>query len=184
MVVYAGNWDRPCLDCGKTPADGVQFRGYPKPGDDRFYRKGSCIECLRLRVKEHDAVNPEQAKARSARAQANRDWAADHTRRKDRDPDYNRRRNIKAMFGISLEEYEQRFYAQGGTCDICSAPLHLKGENDDPRAVLDHNHATSVIRSFLCGPCNVLIGMSRENEYTLLNAVSYLSKFRCERAAI
>ena len=42
MVVYAGNWNRPCLDCGKTPADGAKFRGYPKPGNDRHYRKGSC----------------------------------------------------------------------------------------------------------------------------------------------
>lgn len=133
------------------------------------------MDCLRARVKKHTEQNPEQAKARWARAQANRDWAADHTRRKDRDPEYSRRRNIKNSFGITLEKYREHFEQQGPHCGICERAIHVDGPYNEDKAVLDHDHKTGELRSFLCPRCNVMIGMATDCPDILEKGATYLA---------
>src|ERR1700681_544629 len=36
-----------------------------------------------------------------------------------KDPNFHRRKNLKRQYGITLEECEQRFAAQGNACAIC-----------------------------------------------------------------
>src|SRR5690606_30283848 len=68
----SGDWSRPCLDCGKVPADGAEFNSYvDKKG--KHYRKSYCVPCCRQRSRNHYKRNPEQAKAREKR-RTPRDW--------------------------------------------------------------------------------------------------------------
>jgi hypothetical protein len=78
------------------------------------------------------------------------------------DPNYRRRRDLQARYGITLEQYFAMLEQQGGGCLIC-------GATDDGRGKalhVDHDHAccpgrTSCgrcVRALLCSPCNTAVG--------------------------
>lgn len=60
---------------------------------------------------------------------------------------------ILRVYGITEEDYERRFAAQGGRCEICGgepkggAPLFI-----------DHDHLSGKVRGLLCSKCNLRIG--------------------------
>lgn len=61
-----------------------------------------------------------------------------------------------------------------GKCQICgSESAHHKNG-----WALDHCHATQKFRGILCQPCNCLLGFAKENLQTLLNSVTYLTRFK------
>lgn len=85
----------------------------------------------------------------------------------------------KAKYGVTIEWYEETLAAQGGVCAACGTV--------DPRApggvfVIDHDHGCcpgkktcgECIRSLLCGPCNLVLGLTQESEQVLLAIISYL----------
>lgn len=84
-----------------------------------------------------------------------------------------RSNNYKAAFGISLEEYNELFRIQEGCCAICGkhqAILKI-------RLSIDHSHETGMIRGLLCQPCNVGLGMFKEDTVALSSAINYLKGF-------
>lgn len=80
------------------------------------------------------------------------------------DEERNRRerdRRFRSKYGITLEEYEERYEAQGGLCAICrrpqAAPRKKPGKavrRPAPRLAVDHNHDTGQVRGLLCANCN------------------------------
>lgn len=78
--------------------------------------------------------------------------------------------SIKKKFGISVEQYNQMFAAQSGTCAICSRHQ----SQFKTRLAVDHNHKTGEVRGLLCDPCNRAIGLLQESEQSLLKAVEYI----------
>lgn len=84
-------------------------------------------------------------------------------------PEQARRSNLQRMYGISLEEYQRMFDAQGGRCMICVSPPGKK-----PLAV-DHCHTKGEVRSLLCGNCNTGLGMFKDDIVILRRAIRYLS---------
>ena len=64
---------------------------------------------------------------------------------------------------------------QGMTCAICGSedPQHAKYD-----FVVDHDHETGHPRGLLCHPCNVGVGMFRDNTTNLSNAIQYLNATR------
>lgn len=99
----------------------------------------------------------------------------------------NRALNLRAKYGITVEEYDRRRAEQGHRCAICrrhedEIPVGPAGRPraDGSRAtrlplVVDHNHATGEVRKLLCDRCNHLIGHAREDREVLLAAAEYLS---------
>lgn len=68
--------------------------------------------------------------------------------------------HYRKNFGISLEDYEIKLNAQGGTCAICDGVdnrLNMKGEPFN--LSVDHCHNTGKIRDLLCGRCNWFVGI-------------------------
>jgi hypothetical protein len=63
---------------------------------------------------------------------------------------------------------------QGMCCAICGSetPQHKTYP-----FVVDHNHETGEPRGLLCHPCNVAVGMFKEDQTTMQNAISYLAKY-------
>jgi hypothetical protein len=41
---------------------------------------------------------------------------------------------------------------------------------------VDHCHKTDKVRGLLCGPCNIMLGLAKDNEMLLANAILYLEK--------
>ena len=79
-------------------------------------------------------------------------------------------RTIKSNFGISDQEYRDRLDSQNNLCALCSASLlGIKH--------LDHDHVTGKIRMFLCGPCNMGLGLFKDSPELLRKAATYLEEF-------
>lgn len=60
----------------------------------------------------------------------------------------------------------------GPNCEICG------GNGIESKLVLDHDHHTGRMRGTLCGLCNTMLGMARDDEVRLASAISYLSRSR------
>jgi hypothetical protein len=77
--------------------------------------------------------------------------------------------NIKAVYGISLEQYNSMVEAQNNLCAICGDPPKKK-------LVIDHDHETEGVRRLLCTRCNTFIGFIEKGGLALVRkALLYLS---------
>ena len=78
-----------------------------------------------------------------------------------------RKSKLKAKFGLTLEEFNQRIADQGGLCCIC----YLK-----PATHVDHCHTTGKVRGILCNNCNRGIGLLGDSAATAHSATKHLLK--------
>ena len=78
------------------------------------------------------------------------------------------RRKRAAHHGLTADEYDAVIAKANGACELCAAT--------DRKLVLDHCHATGVIRGVLCTACNTSIGKLGDTSKSLLRAVAYLQK--------
>lgn len=73
-------------------------------------------------------------------------------------------------YGVTIPEYKAMLAAQDGCCAIC------KKSQDGKALAIDHDHFTGTIRELLCDLCNRGLGMFRDNQAALVEAVEYLQK--------
>ncbi|KKM22963.1 hypothetical protein LCGC14_1620000 [marine sediment metagenome] len=85
------------------------------------------------------------------------------------DPRKKRDQALRSKFGLTLEDYDRMFEAQGGVCAICGYPPKNKALN------VDHNHDTGTIRGLLCGGCNSFLGRVQDDPNRLLTAAGYVT---------
>jgi len=88
----------------------------------------------------------------------------------------NRRSRLKRKYGITVEEYDAMFVAQGGRCAACDST-----DSGDPRFdtfAVDHDHETGKVRGLLCAGCNRALGLVKDNVDTLMSLAAYLLKDR------
>lgn len=71
---------------------------------------------------------------------------------------------------ISPEELVSVYEAQGGCCAICKNKIELNN------SAIDHNHSTNEFRGILCKMCNRALGMFKDSEEILHNAIDYLKE--------
>jgi hypothetical protein len=57
-------------------------------------------------------------------------------------------------------------------CEICG----VFGKDMKKGLCYDHNHETNKFRGWICGRCNIALGMVKDNTETLLAMVKYLKK--------
>lgn len=88
-----------------------------------------------------------------------------------RNPYTARARQIKKKYGITIERYEKMVWDQEGLCAIC-------GEDPKPvsnrKLVIDHDHATGIVRGLLCNDCNRGLGSFRDDPDCLRRAAEYI----------
>jgi hypothetical protein len=136
-----------CTKCGETkPLD--QFSNHIRHKDGKRFR---CKVC--------EAIDQKDAKLKKL----SQDYEG--TRSKER------ANNLKRMFGMSLEAYDEKLKAQRGVCAICGG-LCKSGK----RLAVDHDHTTGKIRDLLCGNCNGGLGKFLDNPELLLKAADYLKE--------
>lgn len=69
------------------------------------------------------------------------------------------------------------YHATKGQCAICL-------QVPDKRLVLDHDHATGVVRGFICGCCNSALGMAGDCPDRLRRLADYLDNYSRDRDSV
>jgi hypothetical protein len=83
-----------------------------------------------------------------------------------------RRRNIKTMYGLTEEVYDNMVAAQNNCCAIC-------GDKFIKTPHVDHDHETGKVRGLLCHHCNVSLGGFKTIQ-NLKHAIEYLETTTCQ----
>ena len=86
----------------------------------------------------------------------------------------NRNGWLKRNYGITIQDWESIFDAQGRRCPICKSVVPKTKHG----WVVDHNHKTGAVRNILCQPCNILVGLAEEDVAILRSAAEYLERHR------
>ena len=74
--------------------------------------------------------------------------------------------DYKYQYNITIDEYDNLYRQQKGSCKICSKNF--------PRLYVDHDHNSGKVRGLLCHNCNLVLGHAFDNTDTLSNAIEYL----------
>jgi hypothetical protein len=80
------------------------------------------------------------------------------------------KRNLKSLYGLTVEQYEKMITDQKGICLICERHVTECRQ----RLNVDHDHITGKVRGLLCGPCNAALGIFQDDIEILKRAVAYL----------
>lgn len=86
-------------------------------------------------------------------------------RHAESNPATKRRWNLKQRYGMTPEQYEHMLAEQNNLCKLCGCPMD--------RPVVDHDHATGLVRGIICHPCNIKLPAIEDAGWTML-AWAYL----------
>lgn len=89
-------------------------------------------------------------------------------------------RKLKWLFGITLEQYKQVLFDQGGVCAICgkSESMMNPATGKINRLSVDHCHKTGKVRGLLCSAHNTMIARAGDSIEILESAIAYLRKHK------
>lgn len=150
----------------------------------RKWRKENVEKCREYR-REWRKNNPDKYHAHARKwmkgwREKNPGLAAEQQReRRKADPNKYRERernyDLKNKYGITLEQWESQFEAQGRCCAGC------KTTNSGKRGwQTDHCHKTNKFRAILCTACNLILGMAKDSPETLRTLASLLELHKGE----
>jgi hypothetical protein len=83
------------------------------------------------------------------------------------------RNHRKRIYNISPEDLNLLIKNQGNKCGICKKEFIGKKPYVP---YIDHSHKTGKIRGLLCGKCNFAIGMLKESESIMKNAIKWIEE--------
>jgi hypothetical protein len=75
---------------------------------------------------------------------------------------------------MTVHEYDALLESQGGRCAICRTDE--PGGKHNTHFMVDHDHETGEVRGFLCGACNVALGVMKDDSVRLRAAADYLDE--------
>lgn len=87
-----------------------------------------------------------------------------------------RRRELLKKYGLTPETFSELIGKQLNACGICKRQMTMRIGQPNTLNV-DHDHATGKVRGLLCGNCNRMIGLGRDDLKVLQGAVMYLEGF-------
>lgn len=82
--------------------------------------------------------------------------------------------DLKRDFGISLDQYQDAFAAQGGVCACCQKPEVSERDGKRKWLAVDHDHTDGSFRGLLCSNCNQGIGRFKDDVEVLRRAADYI----------
>lgn len=82
-----------------------------------------------------------------------------------------KRGHQKHYYGITVEQRDALFVAQGSCCAVCKSTEHGgRGWHTD------HDHETKQVRGILCHPCNLALGNVKDRIEILQALIEYLAR--------
>lgn len=151
----------------------------PIPEGHRKCRSCKLVKPFSECVQHKKATDGVQRLCRScatAQAETNRKnhpgrWQRNHLKKRIED------------YGGSIEDYDRLFKEQGGRCAICNTPeTRIRKDGTLRYLSVDHCHKSQKVRALLCGCCNVMIGMARDDITLLQKAIAYLRQHQAKGA--
>lgn len=88
------------------------------------------------------------------------------------------RRRIRrlATYGLTTADYDRMNEAQGRVCAICLGRQDRPYSGPYGALVVDHDHATGLVRALLCNRCNTGLGHFMHDPALLSAAIGYLAR--------
>jgi hypothetical protein len=83
---------------------------------------------------------------------------------------------LKYLYGINLDEYNQMLVDQDNKCVGCEKTFgRIPGPwGDRTEAFVDHCHYSGLVRALLCMKCNSILGFAKDSIATLKNLIKLL----------
>jgi len=146
-----------------------------------WYRKNRDVVLAKRRAAYSENKNGIRDRALAAKASdRKRHRVVDKEKARQRylkERDMRTSKRLKKDFGITLAEYDAMFELQKGLCAICNQPQTIVDRHGNLRRFsVDHDHKTGKVRQLLCGPCNMSIGLVKENVKVLNTMIDYIKK--------
>jgi hypothetical protein len=145
----------------KTCPSCKQDKYFSEFGKDKTKKLGIssyCKPCASLNRSKNYSKNPVVGKEKLKEYYKNN---------KDKSRSY----SLKNLYGLSVEQFNEMKFMQGGSCKICKT----HESNLKRKLFVDHCHTTGSIRGLLCQSCNTMIGNAKDNILVLQAAINYLS---------
>lgn len=139
-----------------------------------YYAKGQCRNCYERALRSRNSAFTQRQRQNS------KTWANTHKdRKKQLDKKYRdfhkerfkltQQANKLAWLNLNIDKAQELLAFQKNRCAICGGnPTHKRSFD------LDHCHETAQVRGFLCGKCNMGLGMFDDNKEFLRKALSFL----------
>jgi hypothetical protein len=196
---YAGPWPvvahppcqlSPITLCGKQLRDNRNGRIGDVAGRvrsekerlaDKAYREAN-RDKINAKSAAWKAANPDKVKAiQRAYKQRNAAKIAEVKRAwRKANPEKHRAANQRWQMNRRMKkcDFDAMLDAQGGRCAICRTDKAFSGGGDGRRLAIDHCHSTGVVRGLLCGNCNRMLGLVKDDPEVLRRAAVYLEVSR------
>jgi hypothetical protein len=150
-----------------------------------FYTKASrCKSCnseyqrLRYAAKREEIrgkVNEYRAKNRDViNARERKLWVEQKVERRAKKRKFyasNRVRLAAKRYNTTVEFLDWLWLEQNGQCAVCMVDLEREGKDTH----IDHDEVTGRVRGYLCGRCNMGLGLLRHSTLTMHRAIWYLN---------
>jgi hypothetical protein len=147
------------------------LRSLEEFNQDRLEELGRDKEERARRSEEHRRAHAQayREKNRAAILEKKRQWYRETTSERKRQDQH-----FRTRYGITADEYDRMFEAQGGVCKICSKPETRKQKGRVLRLDVDHDPVTGGVRGLLCHKCNTGLGFACHEVQRLLDIIDYL----------
>jgi len=133
-----------------------------------------CSNCKEFKIEREfnkDRTNPDglDYKCKSCNSnEAKQLWKSDKGKQSQRLR--SRKYELKRLYGITLDDYNNLLKKQNYGCAICGSQMKSKLGN----LHVDHDHKTGIVRGLLCIQCNITLGMLREDSNRIKKVLQYL----------
>ena len=169
-----GEWVKVCRECQQEKP----LKGNYQPDKTMFDGFASiCYDCRNVtrRPKERKRYAEDPEHRRKCREEAKK-WYEEN-------PGLANSRERKRRFNMTEEGFAQRLEEQNGGCAACgSKDTGAKRGSKNKNWHVDHDHSCcsgkktcgKCVRGLLCQPCNLILGLAKDNPETLVKLSEYL----------
>lgn len=95
-------------------------------------------------------------------------------RMREANPSYHKSIQLKRLYGIGIDRYNEMLAEQNGCCAICAKPEANEIRGKVVSLAVDHDHKTGAVRALLCSACNTALGLINDDLGLLDKAKAYL----------
>lgn len=158
----------------RTRLQGIKFRAEQKIRMENDPAYAEKIHAARVAEREKRKLRDPDYYKNYRLKKLEEDPEFDRKKNQTRKPANQRKYQLRAKYGLTLDDFQRLFDEQNGICAICPRELELGGH----KTHVDHCHETGKVRGLLCFHCNTTIGKVNEDQDILARMAAYLREHK------